>query len=263
MAQDLPTPKFKVGDRVWIAGTNSVEKQLPCPDCLGSKKWSITSPAGAELELACPRCSNTYRSSDIPSLRYREHVGYASAMTIGSIRIDTAPSLSWGDEPVNYMCNETGIGSGSIYRESGLFASEEEAQQKARIDAAALNEKSEVKPNHLEKVRLSNVEFEAAHLKTHNSSLWDAWYSYRALREDVEGVLKDADDGAIGQNEILDAIRERLEVASKYRELPAIGQILELLNTAAETGDVRPLKGVLQRYADLRRDVPAPVQEIA
>jgi hypothetical protein len=254
----LPTPKFNIGDRVWLPGTNTVKKTHACPDCLGSRKWIVKTPAGSELEAPCQRCASPYRSSDIPSLDYHEHEPYASSLTIGSIRIDTAATGDgWGREPIEYMCKETGIGSGSIYRESGLFASEEAALASAQIEASEKNARLSAAAERLEKARISNIEFEAAHLKTHNHSIWHAWYAYRDTREEIEKILKDKEDGNISRDDALESIQEHLEWTKRDFSLPDIAKILRLLNTAAQTGDVTPLKNILTTYAELVMDVPA------
>jgi enhancing lycopene biosynthesis protein 2 len=44
-------------------------------------------------------------------------------LTIGSVRIDTNH-----ESPIEYMCVETGVGSGSVWDERQLYASREEAE---------------------------------------------------------------------------------------------------------------------------------------
>lgn len=118
------TTKFSIGDVVYHASTMATRKQHPCPDCLGSRKWKAQSPAGSEYEFSCPRCSAQYQSNDDLSLSYMAHVGTVARLTIGQVRAQVG-----GDsEETEYMCVETGIGGGSLYRESRLFSTEAEAQ---------------------------------------------------------------------------------------------------------------------------------------
>lgn len=130
---DLKT-KFSIGEKVHFAGTHMVQKKHPCPDCKGSRKWQAESPAGGKYEFSCPRCSERYLSEQSLSLAYSQFDPYSRELTIGSVRVDTAD-----DKPIVYMCVETGVGSGSIYREDDLFASEDEAMKAAKIKADLQN----------------------------------------------------------------------------------------------------------------------------
>lgn len=128
------TTKFSIGDTVYHATTTTESKRHPCPDCLGARKWQTKSPAGREYEFGCPRCSSGYISDRDISLDYSTFVARASRLTIGQVR-----AQSGGDEKHEYMCHETGIGSGTLYNEDNLFASEAEALDAATIKAAAQN----------------------------------------------------------------------------------------------------------------------------
>ncbi len=123
--------KFSIGDVVYYASTTTERKQHPCPDCLGTKKWKATSPAGGEYEFACPRCRIGYRADHDLSLDYSIFVAISRRLTIGSVRTDSS-------DKTQYMCVETGIGSGNLYDESRLFLTENEAL----VAAQALANKS-------------------------------------------------------------------------------------------------------------------------
>lgn len=127
--------KYSVGDVVYWATTITEKRARPCPDCAGTKKWKALSPAGGEYEFACPRCSASYFSQRDLSLDYHEYTPHAVPMTIGSVRVDTADSY-YG---TSYMCIETGVGSGSIYREADLFPTKDEALKAAAAKAAGQN----------------------------------------------------------------------------------------------------------------------------
>lgn len=125
--------KFSIGDVVYYASTTTEQKQHPCPDCLGTKKWKAISPAGGEYEFACPRCRSGYRADHDLSLDYSIFVPASRRLTIGSVRTDSANTTQ-------YMCVETGIGSGSLYDESRLFSTEDEALVAARALANKSND---------------------------------------------------------------------------------------------------------------------------
>jgi hypothetical protein len=119
--------KFSIGETVYYATTTHVTRRAECPDCLGQKEWKAISPAGDEFTFSCPRCCKSY-SND---LEY--HVRHPSVrqLTIGSVRIDTADK----EKPISYMCQETGVGSGSIYDEADFFSTEDQAFEAANIKA--------------------------------------------------------------------------------------------------------------------------------
>lgn len=127
------TTKYSVGDVVWCAGTTTERKKHPCPDCSGCRQWKAVSPAGNEYDFACPRCSARYNSDQDLTLDYSAHVPSVRRLTIGSVQFNSAPG-SW-DSGARYMAHETGIGSGSVYDEARLFASEAEATAASEIMA--------------------------------------------------------------------------------------------------------------------------------
>lgn len=126
--------KFGMGDVVWHATTTVEHKKHPCPDCLGSRKWEAKSPAGGTFSFDCPRCANNYMNNQALSLGYSEHTPAVSRLTIGLVR-----TFDGYDGGHRYMAHETGIGSGALYDEDRLFATEEEAKQHAQALADAAN----------------------------------------------------------------------------------------------------------------------------
>ncbi len=130
--------KFQIGDVVYYATTAETVGKLPCPDCRDTRTWQAVSPGGRGYTFGCPRCSANYAAHHELSLRYNEHKPAARRLTIGSVRYD-----SHGVEcPVSYMCVETGVGGGSVYNESRLFATEAEALRYAEGMAQGSNLKA-------------------------------------------------------------------------------------------------------------------------
>lgn len=127
--------KYNIGDKVYCARTHSVKKKHPCPDCKGERAWKAISPAGQEYTFACPRCAARYIGDKNVSLEYFEYEPFIERLTIGSIRVDTAEE----NGPVSYMCVETGVGSGTIYKQSMLFPDNETALEAADIEAQKRN----------------------------------------------------------------------------------------------------------------------------
>ena len=127
--------KYSVGDTVFLDIPEVRQRKLPCPDCLGQKVWKTTSPAGTDYEFCCPRCSGVYQSDKRLSLDYSEYVPNIRTLTIGSVQTDSHD----GGGLIKYMCQETGVGSGSVYREGQLHATEDEAEIASAAHANKLN----------------------------------------------------------------------------------------------------------------------------
>jgi hypothetical protein len=126
--------KFSIGDTVYYANIIPTGKSHPCPDCKGERKWKAISPAGTEYSFSCPRCSTSFQGNSDLSLRYTAYAPAISVMTVGSVRVDTA-----ADSGTQYMCRETGVGSGSIYYEADFFLTHEEATVAAQAKADGAN----------------------------------------------------------------------------------------------------------------------------
>jgi hypothetical protein len=121
--------KHDVGDKVWVATFQRTEYGETCPDCLGEKAVTVTTPAGESFTVACQTCRHGYESTGLVS-RW-EYTGHVWQGTIGSVRVDTHD-----DEPVGYMLVETGVGSGTIHREANLYSTIEDAES-ASVELAA------------------------------------------------------------------------------------------------------------------------------
>jgi hypothetical protein len=199
------TTKYSVGDTVFRAGTISTRKQHPCPDCLGSRKWKATSPAGSEYEFGCPRCAASYNSDRDLQLDYSAYVPSVEQLTIGSIQVNTAPGSY--DTGNRYMCRETGIGSGSVYNEADLFETEEAATLSAQFKANEQNTTVEwIAKLYDKSLSISDYQLENAALKLAqqeksraSSMLWNLG--------DLFGRIEDAAD----KEAILEAIKEYRE----------------------------------------------------
>lgn len=128
--------KFSIGDIVYNATTTTERKRHPCPDCLDSRMWLATSPAGREYQFECPRCGAGYQAHRELSIEYTVFKAAIERRTIGQVR-----AQSGRDSQNEYMCLETGVGSGTLYREETIFATEAEAMAAAEISAALSNER--------------------------------------------------------------------------------------------------------------------------
>lgn len=194
--------KYGIGDVVFHATTETAKMRRDCPDCLGSKKWAVTSPAGGQYSIACPRCATSYMSDRDLSLEYAQFTASARKLTIGSIRHDTH---NHGDgAKTEYMCSETGIGNGSIYREDDLFATEAEARAVAAIKAAERNKDTDwIAKLYNKTLEISDYQLDAAgiHAAKEMKSRWAslAWnvnglFDEIAEADDKDAILELVDD---------------------------------------------------------------------
>ena len=134
--ENVPTPKYSFGQRVFSSQATTMHTTVPCRDCLGKKVWNVETPAGAKFVSPCQTCMEGW---SIPSgvNKVIAPLPRVQELTIGSVRIDTAAS---DGHFVEYMCEETGIGSGSIHYESRLYLTENEAMEAAVVEAHRLVE---------------------------------------------------------------------------------------------------------------------------
>ena len=199
------TTKFDMGQTVWHANITTERRRHPCPDCLGSKVWTATSPAGATFEVACPRCSASYQSNCDLSLDYSWRVPSARKLTIGKINASTATGDDY-DAGNRYMCAETGIGSGSIYNEDTLFETEAEALAAGQIKADAENANAEgwVAKQYDASVKFSDYELKDAQIKSEWAGAYNVKASAHRLAEAIEDIAETNSD----VREALEAWRE-------------------------------------------------------
>ena len=123
----FPQPKYSKGDKVFAADVEWREERITCVECEGTGQWAVKTPKGTEFEIKCQSC----RERTDCHVICMKATPVALKRTIGSIRIDTN-----SEHPISYMCDETGIGSGSIYIEGKLYTDENEclAFSKDRAD---------------------------------------------------------------------------------------------------------------------------------
>lgn len=158
--------KFSIGDVVWVASTTMEAKQMPCPDCLGTRKWIATSPAGEQYTFSCPRCTANYRSDHRMSLQYTVIVPVAHPYHVRGVRpapVREDGIKEWDHE--NYY-SEDPSASGNMTPESRLFATQKEAMAKAQMIAISEFSQSKHLPGlYAETLELSD--YQLADLREH------------------------------------------------------------------------------------------------
>ena len=128
-------------------------------------------------------------------------------LTIGSVQINTHRSYPEA-ELVNYMCHETGIGSGNVYRESELFADEAHAKAVAEQMDLVEQAKLDTKPEAQRAADYKHLTFRASLGRDWSDQLWNSWYLARELREAIETFLGTGED-ARDERQLERAIEER------------------------------------------------------
>jgi hypothetical protein len=243
----LPAPKYIMGEKVWAYETFRDTELLPCPDCLDTRKWSVTFPSGQVEEVPCQRCSSAYHGNNMPPRPTRVVFNVTTKqLTIGKISVTTKPNWE-SDDPVQYMCHETGVGSGSIYSERNLFATQEDAQTAGYITAAEQTRKIQEQPEQKMIMKLSGLPLNTAIMKETWNSRWNVWYAYRRLREEVEDALKDHPNKDLS---------EIIAWETNHRDLPEIEAAMQRLKEIAADNPFIP------GLAEIVATFEAPVVEM-
>lgn len=123
-------PKYSIGQQVYGASAERRHRWEKCPDCLGTLEWTVTTPGGDEFLLPCNTCQVGFERKG--AIAVYEERPVVQPLTIGSVRLDTNDA----EHPITYMCQETGVGSGTLHRETNLFPTYEEAKEQATKLAA-------------------------------------------------------------------------------------------------------------------------------
>lgn len=122
------TTTLDLGDKVRTIYTRHDVLALPCVFCRGQRQLRVNSPTGDDYAFAtCPRCEGRgeARLAMIPMWEVSPTV-----MTVGLIEA----RVTWDTDHRHalverYMCEETGVGGGTIYEMAGLFVTKEDAQE--------------------------------------------------------------------------------------------------------------------------------------
>jgi len=85
----------------------------------------VTKQSGQEILITCLTCDGCNNGRMI---RFPDWVPDAWVLTVGQVRIEATTKYT----NYSYMCKETGIGSGQVYKEEMLSESEEEAYVRAK-----------------------------------------------------------------------------------------------------------------------------------
>lgn len=118
--------KFGIGDTAWKVAKVARSYEATCDLCAGDGSVKIS---GSDRTTGCPECYSRGRV-----WKQEEAHHESQLLTVGQVRI----TAGRGGTEVQYMCHETGIGSGSLHDEDGFFVSSEEAKAECKKRDAAL-----------------------------------------------------------------------------------------------------------------------------
>jgi uncharacterized protein YbaR (Trm112 family) len=208
---EAPTPKYKIGDSVWLASTESTTERLPCPDCKGEKVWQVQSPAGEQFTCACPRCQTTYSfRNGMPSLDVQRVKPVVECRVITGISLDAA-SGEFRDA-IEYRSSNSSC-SWRTMKEAEMYDSEEAAMRVAKLKAAERNTALDEEPQILRSRHFSSLSMQEGKFDQYKNGLWSAHYHAGDLLQRVNAAL-DGEDGDEERNP--DAIIEDLREAVRW-----------------------------------------------
>lgn len=72
---------FNIGDTVFVARANPVEKQVVCPHCFGKKFLTVILGDGSQVKIDCTGCARGYETPT-GSVSYHEFTPYVEQHTI-------------------------------------------------------------------------------------------------------------------------------------------------------------------------------------
>lgn len=125
------TSKYNLGDKVYsgMCSWSSVPKT--CEHCKGVGLVTVTT-ALESYEVPCPYCEQDVWGSKAKGYTQEwSYRVYVQSLTIGEVRVE----ISNTKHEVDYMCYETGIGSGTLHDEKNLYPTYEEAQAHGETQA--------------------------------------------------------------------------------------------------------------------------------
>lgn len=237
---DFPLPKYRTGQTVYCVSVTHERETLPCPDCLGTRRWKVVTPAGAELTADCLRCGTYSEIRGVPSLHRNVWKPAVRRLTIGSLQIQTGRHHS---EPISYMAVETGIGSGSVYSESQLHPDEAAALSAAGAKAAAENAKLDALPGRLDQYNFSRLQISDAAIRASGDAVWNAWYRLNSLVDTIKEAL---DDEGITPSDFRDQVSTEIEFDREYRaDRDPFDKLLLAAHHATQTTDLPGLTAAL------------------
>lgn len=131
----MTTPKFAIGDAIWIATWDSSDNYVTCPDCGGTKHIRVIMHDDTEHRIACQNCGHGYNEST-GRVRVYDRKPKAERHMVTGLEIN-------GSE-IKYR-SQIGCSSYRIVEEELAYATEGEAYAAAVKRAAECNAEDRLK----------------------------------------------------------------------------------------------------------------------
>lgn len=118
-------PKFELGQKVYAVSSVSDTRRVHT-ECDVCNSTGLVKVVGRDEEFMCPACEGKYKT---------EHYGFKYVISYRGAEIGKVQTEEYlaryrsCDSRITYMLKETGVGSGTIWSEEKLFATEEEANE--------------------------------------------------------------------------------------------------------------------------------------
>lgn len=170
----IPTPRFEIGQQVFTAEVNTTDTTVvPCPDCDGARLWKLVAPGSMRGQtMPCPTCHD-WDAGSRGVVKQSQVTARVRTLTVGMVRV--AASKLGGD--VEYMCEETGIGSGGVWPERLLRAHASEVE--SELPALVAKRKEELEDGRVATL----VRVRADLTKSLSTKRWAVRAAKRALEE--------------------------------------------------------------------------------
>lgn len=237
---DIPTPRFAIGATVYTAGIETEQRAFPCPDCLGTRKWEITTPAGTKAEMGCMRCGE-WISTGLPDLKYVVAAPKVHTHQISGVTVKLGQPVEYATA-AHYVLREAQP-PGSSWSELIIHETHEAALAEAEAKATIKNLEIQTSPGVMEKKHFSLSTLPDARFDQFKNDVWSAFYRYRHLREQLDGLLKDK----LSLKDLNEALREAIDwedhpVHSSATPIERLVKAAEAILTATDLFDVTPLR---------------------
>jgi hypothetical protein len=132
-------PRFKIGDRVWLATYGTVDARVTCPICFGTLAVTLVLGNGEEVRLPCGYCGHGF---DGPRGYVVEHraEALAESVTIDSVTV-SATGIEYGAPCRTLRDERTFATEAEALAAAVAVAAEEERAREARANYAKASDK--------------------------------------------------------------------------------------------------------------------------
>jgi hypothetical protein len=133
--------KYNLKQVVYNAYCSHEAYYVTCTDCNGTGYWEV---AGKDMKIGCHTCNKESYWNTPGKIEHYKYFPCVKRLTIGQVRATIGHSPE-----IQYMCKETGLGSGALWREDSLTDDEAVANEAAKVLADRRNAGEDIKVDDL------------------------------------------------------------------------------------------------------------------